>query len=454
MPPAPKAAALRLEESHLALPGVVVESVVSRHYPFGSVGAHLLGYLSQPSPETFKTLKEYGVKPKDLVGRAGLEGELDVYLRGEPGGSLIEVEARGRQVGLIGRKDPVPGQTVTLTVDAELEALIAQRFGQQAGAAVVLNPQTGELLAMVSVPSFDPGVFATQDQVAIRRLLADPKAPLMNRAAAGTYLPGSIVKPITAMTALQHRIVSPQTPIMCEGFLLIGNRRFHCWNRDGHGALTMREALMWSCNVYFMELGRRLGLDRLRAGFQQAGFGRKTGWHFEEDAGHLPSARTLHEGEVALLAMGQGEILITPLQGAVMASAIANGGRLLEPWAVRTVGDYAMRAPSPPAAGLGWPAEPLAVVREGMLAVVNDAHGTGIRARSERVPIAGKTGTAQTHVPGKAHGWFIGFCPAHDPAAAMAIVAEYGGSGGELPAMIGRAVCEYLASDTAPPRNL
>jgi len=443
----PKPVALRIEEAHLDLPGIVVETVVTRHYPFGPVAAHLLGYVGQPDPAAVPTLKQYGVSPRELVGRAGLERELDASLRGRVGGSLIEVDHLARQVRVIGHREPVAGRSVVLTIDAPLQTLIEQQFAhqQQPGACVVLNPSTGELLAMVSSPTFEPEAFATQDMKAIRRVFADAGSPLMNRATDGTYLPGSIVKPITAMTALEQQVITERTTVTCPGYLAIGNRKFHCWNRDGHGTVAVREALARSCNVFFMEVGRRVGLDRLRAGLTNVGFGRRTGYSLQEHRGHLPARRRLSEGEVALLAMGQGEILITPLQAAVMASAIANQGWIVEPWLVKRIGDdpEVTRAHLRP---VGWSPESLAVVREGMAAVVNASGGTGASARSDTVRIAGKTGTAQTHLEGRPHGWFIGFCPADDPAVAMAIVSEHGGSGGEFPAAVAKMICEYVFS--------
>ena len=440
----PKSTALRVEEERLDLPGIIVESVTARQYPMGAVASNLLGYLSQPSPEALPALKSYGVQPRDLVGRAGLERELDDALRGRPGGSLIEVDHRARQMRVIGHREPVPGKPVMLTIDAALQRLIEQSFGEQAGAAVVLDPWTGELLAMVSSPGFDPGAFVTQDNAAIRRFLNDPAAPLMNRAAVGVYAPGSIMKPLIALLGVQHRVITPQTPVTCRGYITIGDRQFHCWNRDGHGEVDLRRALMVSCNVYFMELGRRLGLERIRTGFAGIGFGKPTGWPMEERPGHLPFHRQLTEGEVAMLAIGQGEILMTPLQIAVYAAALANRGKLVQPWLVARIGEHAMPPPRP--TPLDWDPEAVRAVREGMLASVNGPEGTGIHAHSDAIRIAGKTGTAQTHLPGQTHGWFIGFCPEAQPVAAMAIVAEYGGSGGDVPARIGKAVCEYLAA--------
>ena len=438
----PKPVALRVEEEHLALPGILVDTVTTRRYPMGTVAGHLLGYLSQPSEEVFPILKQYGVKPQDLVGRSGLEREFDAYLRGRSGGSMIEVNHRARQVRVMGRRDPVPGEPIVLTIDARLQALIEQRLGEQPGAAVVLRPSTGEVLAFVSTPVFDPQAFADQNKPAIRRMLDGPHSPMMNRAALGMYLPGSIVKIATAAIALEDQVITPQTTMVCPGYVEFSDRRIHCWNRDGHGPVRLHEALMGSCNVFFMDVGRRLGLERLRAGYQSIGFGRKTGWFLEEQPGHLPSRR-LSEGEVALLAMGQGEILITPVQAAVMISAIANGGGVVEPWLVRSVGDHSMaRTHLIP---LGWAPDTIAAVREGLDAVVNDPHGTGIHARSTRIRVAGKTGTAQTGLQGPPHGWFVGMCPADSPIVALAVVAEHGGSGGDLPASIGKSICEYIA---------
>jgi len=331
---------------------------------------------------------------------------------------------------------------VTLTIDAQLQSLIEQAFGAQAGAAVVLNPATGEVLAMASLPTFTPESFALLDARAVRGFLNASATPLMNRAAVG-YQPGSIMKLVTAGAALEHKLITPQTTIMCPGSLTIGDRTFRCWNRDGHGPMTLPEALMQSCNVYFMQVGRWLGRDRLRAALEQAGGSTKTGWVLEEQAGHLPRRR-LTEGEVALLGMGQGEILVSVLQAAVLAGALANRGWLVQPWVVSSVGNRSL-AGRATRRRLGWSSDTLEAVRAGMREVVRNPAGTGYRAFTPSVTIAGKTGTAQTHVPERTHGWFVGFCPVDQPKAAFAVMAEYGGSGGELPAEIARTICEYLS---------
>lgn len=439
----PKDVAIRLEEERWRLPGVLVRSEPVRSYPFGSTAATLLGYLSQPTPDELPVLKQYGVRPKELVGRAGLEQALDHALRGRPGGLVVEVNHQARQVRVVSHRAPEPGARVTLTIDAQLQSLIETSFGTQPGAAVVLDPTTGEVLSMVSVPAFSPEAFTAPDPEAVRRFLGDPQSPLMNRATTGVYQPGSILKLVTASAALEEKVITPSTSVHCPGSMTIGDRTFHCWYRDGHGPMKLEEALMQSCNVYFMHLGRKLGAQRLRGALEAVGFSRRTGWPLEEQAGHLPQRR-LTEGEVALLAMGQGEILVTPLQVAVMGSAFANGGWLVEPWVVRSVADRPV-AHRTSTHRLGWAPETFEAVRAGMRAVVRDPSGTGHGAFSSKVSIAGKTGTAQTHVAGRTNGWFVGFCPVEHPRVAMAIVAELGGSGGDLPADIAKAVCEYVS---------
>jgi penicillin-binding protein 2 len=442
-PRVPKAVAIRLEGERWRLPGLIVQPAVVRDYPMGRLAAQVVGHLSQPTAEELPRLKTYGVRPTHLVGRMGLERLLDQALRGESGGDVVEVDHRARQVRVVGRRAPEPGVRVELSLDAGLQSLLEEAFGEQAGAAVVLDPWTGEVLAMASVPAFLPEAFAIQDARAVRAALEDPRSPLLNRATQGVYQPGSIIKLITAAAALEAGVITSSTTITCGGRLVIGDRVFHCWNRDGHGPLALREAILQSCNVYFMQVSRRLGRARLVTALQQVGLSRPTGWPLEEHAGHLPDRR-LSEGEVALLGMGQGEILVTVLQSALMAGLFATDGLQAKPWVVRAIGGRSA-APGAPVRRLGWSTATFAAVRSGMEAVIADSAGTGHRAHSPHVRIAGKTGTAQTHRPGQSHGWFVGFCPVERPRAALAIVAEYGGSGGDLPADIARAACEYLS---------
>ena len=439
-----KETAIQLEENGWRLPGVLVRPETARHYPLGATAAQLLGYLSQPTADEVPLLKEYGLRAKQLIGRSGVEQLLDHALQGQSGGLMVEVNHRGRQVRVLGRRVPEAGATVVLTVDAQLQSLIEQSFGEKPGACVVLDPSTGEVLAMASLPTFTPESFVTPDAEAVEAVLNDPLSSLMNRAALGRYQPGSIMKLVTAGAGLEQQIITPATTVVCPGSMTIGDRVIHCWNRDGHGPMTLTEALMQSCNVYFMHVARRLGTDRLKAAQAEMGFSRRTGWVMDEQSGSLPQRR-LTEGELAMLGIGQGEILVTPLEAAVMAGAFASGGWLVEPWVVQTVGGRPVTLRRS-RRHLGWSAQTIAAVREGMKAVVADPYGTGHRAWSSSVSIAGKTGTAQTHIPGQTHGWFVGFCPVEKPRVAMAILAEHGGSGGELPAEVAKTICEYISA--------
>ncbi|PIQ84804.1 MAG: penicillin-binding protein 2 [Candidatus Omnitrophica bacterium CG11_big_fil_rev_8_21_14_0_20_63_9] len=444
IPRVTKETAIQLEERRWQLSGVVVTAEAARRYPYGPVAAHLLGYLSEPTAEELPLLKRYGVRPKERVGRTGLEQLLDHALRGRPGGEVVEVDHQGKQVRIVGHRPSAIGADVALTIDAQLQSLVETLFAGQPGAAVVLQPDTGEVLVMASVPSFLPESFALSDNEAIERFFNDTGRPMVNRAADAEFQPGSILKLLTAVAALESRSATPQTVVQCPGGLTIGDRTIHCWNRDGHGPMSLREAIMQSCNVYFMQVGRRSGIGRLRSVWEQAGLGRRAGWPLEEDKGHVPQRR-LTEGEVALVSIGQGEISVTPLQAAVMASAFANRGWIIDPVLVQTVAGRPLARRSG-RRRLGWSPQTIEAIRLGMEAAVADPAGTAQRAASPRIRIAGKTGTAQTHVPGRTHGWFVGFCPVDRPRAAMAIVAELGGSGGDLPTHIAHSVCEYIAA--------
>lgn len=437
-----KEVALQLEEDRWKYPGLFVNPVTVRRYPQEDASAHILGYLSQPTEGELSRLKSYGVLYRQLIGRTGLENLLDSALRGQSGGLLVEVDHRGRQVRVVGERKPQAGNKITLTVDANLQSLIADAFGDQAGASVVLDPNTGAVIAMVSTPSFEPEAFAVSDQKKIRSYLIDQKSPLMNRATQGLYQPGSTAKLVTAALALEQGLVKPEETIFCPGHLRIGNRVVHCWNKDGHGAVNLRKAIRESCNVYFMQLGRRLGANRLREGFRSIGFGRRTGWPMEEAAGNV-GRRRFTEGDVVNFSIGQGDLLVTVLQNAIMISAIANGGWLVKPWVVQAVNDDEA-AQRQSRSQLGWGKSTFEAIYPGMRDVVAHKYGTGHRAVSDIVTISGKTGTAQTHVPDSPHGWFIGFCPSDEPKLAMAIVTEHGGSGGDLPAVIANNICEYM----------
>lgn len=436
-----KPIALRLEEERWRLAGLIVKPLTVRDYVMEGTASHLLGYLSQPKENELPLLKRYGIRPQYLIGRTGLERTFDYTLRGYSGGQVIEVNHRGHQINLLKERPPQMGGDVKLTIDAQLHSLIEEVFGDQKGAAVVLNPKNGEVLAMVSVPGFNPEDFVLRNLKEVRDYLSNPDAPLMNRAIMGVYPPGSIAKLVVAAAALEQGVVTPHSTITCEGAIRIGDRTIHCWKRDGHGPVNLQEAIRTSCNVYFMTVGRWMGIEMLRSAYTRVGFAKKTGFILTERSGHLPNRR-VSGGEVALLAIGQGPFLVTPLQLSLVASLFANGGWVLKPWLVSEVNGQHTDVPG--RYRLGWSDKILDTVRAGMADVVAHEDGTGIFARSELITIAGKTGTAQTGVEGENHGWFAGYCPVEDPKVAFAIVAELGGSGGSFPADMAKTICEYV----------
>ncbi|MBI4355331.1 MAG: penicillin-binding protein 2 [Candidatus Omnitrophica bacterium] len=462
--------AIRLEEQRSHYPGLIVRPRMVRSYPHGDLAAHVLGYIGPIDREELSRLRPYGYRLRDWVGKMGVERRYDGRLRGTPGGIMVEVDHQGRQVRTLGERPPQPGQDVQLTIDLEWQRQVEGLLGEQKGACVVIDPNTGEILAMASHPAFLPEDFVTGTPGARQRWLKDTASVLVNRSVSAAYTPGSIFKLVTATAALVRRAVSAADQVACPGFVRVGSQTYHCWNLDGHGPESLREALRDSCNVYFIHAGRQAGAEALADWAGRFGLGHPTGIELmEETTGHVPrpgrvTARrrgTWFEGETANLAIGQGALLMTPLQGAVMVSAMANGGRIIHPHVVVRVGTDAPQASS--SRRLFVPSQILATVQEGMRRVVNDPQGTGYRAHLEGVVMAAKTGTAQTQIAGRPHGWFVGFLPADHPQIAFAILLEHGGSGGALPAemahqlalhwqsrSLGAAASTAIAQATAP----
>lgn len=444
----PRETAMVIEERRQQLPGVFIQPQALRTYPEGAAAAHLVGYIGDIDARELESLEEYGYRRRDEVGKAGLERQYDAYLRGEPGGAMVEVDHRGRFVRLRGVREAAPGRDIHLTINAWLQRQASQLLGQARGACVILDPRSGEVLALASAPSFDPNVFLQNDPAPKRAVLAAEGSPMLQRAAAA-FTPGSIFKIVTAVAALESGHITPATSVVCRGALTLGRDAMGCWKKDGHGPEDLRLALTHSCNVYFGQAGLWTGPALLHAWATDFGLGRPTGIELPgEQAGNVPgpawwSGRRWFAGDTAHLAIGQGGLLITPLQIAVMLAAVANGGWIVRPHVVASIGDVRVAAPalrSLPVAPQTW-----AVIREGLADVINAPDGTGRHARSMRIRIAGKTGTAQTSLPGRPHGWFAGYAPADDPQLVVVVVLEYGGSGGERPSDIARQLFEAWA---------
>lgn len=462
------------------LPGLSIESERSRNYPFGGLAAHVLGYVGSVA-EADLTGDPLLELPGFRIGKSGAEKQYDLALRGSAGNSQVEVNAVGRVIRELARVEGQPGADLYVSLDMALQNFVQQRLAAQlSGSAVLLDVMTGEILAMASTPTFDPSVFDRGlTSAEWQGLVGDKLKPLSNKALIGQYAPGSTFKMMVALAALEAGI-GPEHSVYCPGVMALGNARFHCWKKGGHGTLDMIGGLRHSCDVYFYDLARRVGIDAIAAMSRRFGFGSPLGIDMPGERGGVIPDRawkqaTLgdiwHPGETLVAGIGQGFIQTTPLQLAVMTARIANGGYGVIPHirrdgefrASRIVGRDGGGAGSvtvPPYPSLGIAPEHLGVVIEGMNQVSNNPRGTAYRVRIDTpgFELAGKTGTAQVRritmseratgvrknedLPWEQrdHALFVGFAPVHAPRYAVSVVIEHGGGGSAVAGPIARDV--------------
>jgi penicillin-binding protein 2 len=467
-----------LESHQLELPGVNLQVSPQRHYLYGSLAAHLLGYVGEVSLKDLDRLPDY--RMGDEIGKFGLERSLESTLRGAAGGQEIEVDAVGRRLRLLREIPERPGDSIVMTIDLDLQRTAEAAIGDRAGALVAVDPNTGYILAMASKPAFDPNIFAEGvSSSAWRELATDPNHPLENRAIQGTYPPGSTFKIVDSIAALMDRSISPDTSFFCPGGIWFGNREYRCWRKQGHGHIELHRAIVESCDVFFYEVGERLGVDRIAAWAHALGLGRKSGIELNnERAGVIPSTewkerrfrQRWYPAETLSVAIGQGYVAVTPLQLAMMTATIANGGTLYQPQFVREVdaldGSVVKQYPPIVRGELHIDPQVLDEVRAGMIGVVNAPDGTAHAARLDNIVVAGKTGTAQVvkeaqgvrvkenALPMKYrdHGWFIAFAPADHPKIAIACIIEHSGHGGSSAGPVVKQVMEKYF-ELYPPQN-
>lgn len=442
----------RWAERGASLPGVDIYIEPERVYPYAERAVHVLGYVGRADPSE-NVENPYHYYLPEMAGRAGVERTADATLRGRAGGRLIRVDASGFKFEETAEREPVAGTDVRLAVDVRMQVYAEEILGERTGAVVILDPRNGDVLALASGPLFDRD--ALHSQRAWQALLKDPARPLLNRAITGQYAPGSIFKPLVGITGLVYDRVQPDTVISCPGYYEIGNARFRCWLRRGHGPLTMRAALEHSCNPYFIDVGQRVGYERLYHMAAAVGFGQETGIALPGEAsGLLPDdtwKRRVHgdawrAGDTANVSIGQGALLVTPLQIAMYTAALANGGFVYRP---RLILD---QEPARAQHKMDWPADELAVIREGMRDVIQAPRGTGRRAVLNGVTMAGKTGTAQFGVD-KKHAWMILFAPYESPRYAVAMIVEDDVSGGLTVAPLMQQLMRalFIMDGTLPP---
>ena len=445
-----KEKAIAIEEAGIDAGGIVVETRSKRNYITASAGSHVFGYLGEVAEDELELLKCYGYRMKDLVGRDGLEKYYDTYLKGIDGGTQVEVDNRGRHMRILGLKEPSPGNDLYLAIDLSLQLACDRLLGGHKGAIIVMDPRTGEVLALASHPAFDPNLFVRPDTAGERlRLLKDRSGrPMSNKAISGLYPPGSVFKVVTASAALETKRVGANTRFFCGGSYRLGTASFACWKEGGHGSQNIREGLMNSCNVLFYQVGRLVGADQLEAFAKIFGFGKPSGIDLPDEVKGVVPGRAWkrlyrsdnwYEGETLNYAIGQGYLLVTPIQILDMMAVIANRGMLGRPYVVKKIGNNPVSIQKARHAGIR--PETIEKVRQGLLDVVNGEHGTGKRARIEGVLVAGKTGTAE-NPQGPTHAWFAGFAPFDDPKICLVVFLEHGGKGGLEPADIARGIFE------------
>jgi len=432
---APMSRIVTVEERRDALPGVQVESRLRRRYVEGPLFAHVIGSVGEVGPDDISGAPELDYRVGDVIGKQGIEAAYEEQLRGLPGVKLEEVNATGRIVGResVWLQPVTAGEDVALTLALPLQAKMAELLAGWRGCAVAIAVPSGEVLAAVSAPSYDPNLLTTSLSAADwRRLVDDPAKPLFNRIVQATYPPASLYKAVTSLAGLGRGVIDTASVLEpCLGGYRFGNRVFRCWKPAGHGSLTLTEALAHSCDVYYYQLGLKLTIDELAAAARSFGLGSPcTGLFPEEAAGIIPDSRWYDarfgrggwtRGVLLNNAIGQGEILVTPIQMGLLAARLAAGGRVPGPTFVRG------QTPAVPAPDLPFSEAHLAWVRRGLRAVV-DA-GTGGAARRAGISVAGKTGTAQ-NPHGEDHAWFMCYAPADDPEVAVAVVLENAGHGG------------------------
>ena len=454
------------------LPGIVIDEGLTRYYPFGAGMAHILGYVSSVSDKDVKDDPLLEV-PGFKIGKSGIEKYLEKALRGESGNLKLEVNAYGRIMKEIERLDGIPGKDVQLTIDSRLQQKAFELFGEESGAAVLLDVHTGEILAFVSAPSFDPNMMtqglSTEDWNA---LLHNERNPLTDKAISGQYSPGSTFKMIVALAALEAGVIKPETRTYCAGKMFLGNHAFHCWKKEGHGHLNVVEALQHSCDIFFYETAQKLGIEKIADMARRFGLGSKINIGLEnEKAGLIPDkewklrrfGEPWQQGESLISGIGQGYILTTPLQLATMTARLVNGGYEIKPTFLKVSDGEKSKIKKIDVS----PAN-LELIKEGMYAVVNKPGGTAWRSQFDYhgQRMGGKTGTTQvrritmkerregikkeSELPWRLrnHALFVGYAPHDNPKYAVAVLVEHGGGGSSVAApLAGKILREAVMLD-------
>lgn len=472
-----------IEAHNLELPGIVVSVQPKRHYVEGTRAAHLLGYLGEISREELSGGAFKDNRAGDFIGKFGVEKAFEHYFHGRRGWQQVEVNAFGRVTRVLKTKEAVPGHNVYLSLDIELQRLAEFLLEGKVGTIVALNPSTGDVLAMASSPAFDPNAFVEgMTYQSWDELISNPFRPMENKAIQGQYPPGSTYKIVAAMAGLGENVISPQTRLYCPGEYRYGDRIFRCWKRRGHGWMNLEQAITQSCDVYFYQVGEKLGVDRLAKYAKACGLGAPTGIDLDNEAsGLVPTSEwklnrmgvPWQGGETLSVVIGQGFNLVTPIQMVCLISAVANGGVRYKPLVVSRIESpdgLSVKEEEPvPQGKLPVSEYRLRLIKQGLYDAVNKPGGTAWRSRIPGVGMAGKTGTAQVvgmpednaKVPKKDmdlllkdHAWFVAYAPAEDPRIGVVVLVEHGGHGSSGAAPLAKKIVEkYLGVDDDSPEE-
>lgn len=427
--------AILIEENKYRFPSLFVYEGFNRSYPLGKSGAHVLGYIGKINRARKDRFKEYGYSLESVVGYSGVEEYYDTYLRGEEGGIQIEVNSRGQQVRLIGLREPKQGQDITLTVDTEIQQDAAELLEDRRGAIVVMDMDNGDILALTSSPSFDPNVFMqSRSRGQVGSLFTDASAPVLNRAIQGVFPPGSVFKTIVATAALNTGKITPHTSFVCAGAYFLKKARFRCTHV--HGSQNLIEAVAHSCNVYFFNTGLLLGAETIGHYARLLGLGEMThiDLPYEEDGSiswrrqrQAVEGDQWRAGDTLNISIGQGAILVTPLQLVCMMATIAKDGVPVRPHVIKSIAGMDVDKPPPdPVPHIDQ--KIFKSIQQGLRAAVADFSGTAHVLDMKDVYIAGKTGTAQTSGGQENHSWFVGYAKGAKKNIAFCVFLEHGGS--------------------------
>lgn len=441
--------AIILEECKVEEPSIIIQQKPLRYYPYGSSACHVIGYVNEIDRWRLTKLEDYGYKTKDIVGFGGVEEKYDYYLRQEEGGLSVEVNHRGKFTRVLGFQPPLNGKDVGLTLDIRIQKIVEEVLSGRKGSVILMDPQSGEILALANYPDYNPAVFVTKRSALISAIFNNPDSPLINRAIQSSYPPASVFKPVLASAGLELKKINLSTNFLCRGWTMVGARKFSCW--DTHGVQDIIQALAHSCDVFFYKTGLLLGGQNIHDYAIKLGLGRPLGFDLPyETGGFIPSPlwrkinkfQKWYDGDTANLSIGQGDCLTTPLQLTGMMAVFANRGYLPVPYIIKSVGGVDLEKKKKRLMPVAFKKSTFEAVSRGLREVVSDAKGTGNVLSALPVAVAGKTGTAQVS-RGLTHAWFVGFFPYDKPKYVICVLLENGGPG-HAASVIAKRIIEQM----------